>query len=496
LLGFWGGEGIDHSLWEELNVNQIRWIVTGVARSLCLLTLVSRCLADSDLCDLQWVQHVPGVYFIDSPIHDLVVFDDGITGPALYAGGGFFVAGGIGANNIAKWNGSSWWPLAAPLPELHSISAMCVFDDGGGPELFVAASVDFFGSPFGDYRVAKWDGATWTIMPGVFDNQVYVLRSVDMGAGPTLYAGGRFEQISGQPRLYLARWTGTEWAQVWSTVSMYSSPFTGVFAIEVFDEDGDRQPEMFVGGGFHSVNGVPCFSLARWDGSSWSGFGPLSGDILYAPGVSTLVVHDDGSGPALIVGGRFDTVAGVTVNSIAKWNGASWAPLGGGFHMIPIGCCGLHLGIVHALLSFVDDPAASPRLFASGHFHLTDGLSVPGIARWDGRAWSPMGSGINFETPSVLAGFDDGSPLGPAVYINLNPIGPQFADSRFFAKWQRVKHGGPADLDCDTHVSGYDLAMLLGDWGDCPKRGECAADLDGDGVVNGIDLAMLLNEWG
>jgi len=34
-----------------------------------------------------------------------------ISGNTLYAGGAFTTAGGNPANNIAKWNGSSWSPL-------------------------------------------------------------------------------------------------------------------------------------------------------------------------------------------------------------------------------------------------------------------------------------------------------------------------------------------------------------------------------------------------
>jgi hypothetical protein len=54
----------------------------------------------------------------------------------------------------------------------------------------------------------------------------------------------------------------------------------------------------------------------------------------------------------------------------------------------------------------------------------------------------------------------------------------------------------PADLNDDGIVNGFDLALLLGQWGPCPARGECAADLDGNDIVNGFDLAMLLAVWG
>ncbi len=53
----------------------------------------------------------------------------------------------------------------------------------------------------------------------------------------------------------------------------------------------------------------------------------------------------------------------------------------------------------------------------------------------------------------------------------------------------------PSDLNGDGVVNGFDLAILLGAWGTCPKRGACAADLNGDGAVNGFDLAMLLGDW-
>jgi len=42
----------------------------------------------------------------------LTVFDDG-SGPALYAGGNFTIAGGVAANRVAKWNGSSWSSLGS-----------------------------------------------------------------------------------------------------------------------------------------------------------------------------------------------------------------------------------------------------------------------------------------------------------------------------------------------------------------------------------------------
>jgi hypothetical protein len=49
----------------------------------------------------------------------------------------------------------------------------------------------------------------------------------------------------------------------------------------------------------------------------------------------------------------------------------------------------------------------------------------------------------------------------------------------------------PADLDCDGTVSGGDLGLLLGGWGQ-PGR----TDLNHDGTTDGADLGIMLAAWG
>jgi hypothetical protein len=59
---------------------------------------------------------------------------------------------------------------------------------------------------------------------------------------------------------------------------------------------------------------------------------------------------------------------------------------------------------------------------------------------------------------------------------------------------------GPADLNEDGDVDGFDLAMLLGAWTGAASYAPCPphapADLNVDCKVNGLDLAILLGEWG
>ena len=70
-------------------------------------------------------------------VYALEVFDDG-TGPALFAGGEFTTAGGVSANRIAKWDGTSWSALGSGLGSY--VYALEVFDDGTGTALFAGGN--------------------------------------------------------------------------------------------------------------------------------------------------------------------------------------------------------------------------------------------------------------------------------------------------------------------------------------------------------------------
>jgi hypothetical protein len=51
---------------------------------------------------------------------------------------------------------------------------------------------------------------------------------------------------------------------------------------------------------------------------------------------------------------------------------------------------------------------------------------------------------------------------------------------------------GVADLNCDGHVNGPDLGLLLGAWGQVGAT----FDLTGDNHTDGADVGVLLGAWG
>ncbi len=79
----------------------------------------------------------------------------------------------------------------------------------------------------------------------------------------------------------------------------------------------------------------------------------------------------------LYAGGSFTNAGGVLVNKIAKWDGNAWSPLGSGIN-----------GVVLALA------ASEFELYVAGIFTQAGAVAVNEIARWTGDTWWPLGSGL------------------------------------------------------------------------------------------------------
>src|SRR5690606_8527214 len=134
-------------------------------------------------------------------------------------------------------------------------------------------------------------------------------------------------------------------------------------------------------------------NIARWDGSGWSSLGSGLDNAVLA-----LQVFDDGAGAVLYAGGSFAAAGGVAARSIATWNGVAWSALASGVTG--------NLPLVFALTVFDDGEDAA--LYVGGSFTHAGGVRVNGIARWDGAAWSRVGSGV-LGIVATLAVFDDGT---------------------------------------------------------------------------------------
>jgi len=353
-------------------------------------------------CELQWLRG-PELTGMSGPVHAVANFDP--DGPApqpaqLIVGGGFIAAGGVSVNHIARWDGVSWQPLGSGMNA--SVLALTTFDpDDNGPQLPRLIAGGFFDDAGGvsAHRVAQWDGDSWqplgTGLDGGIDPFVSALTTFDPdGDGPQppqLIAGGFFDTAGGVSTLFIACWDGNSWQPVGSGTNY------AVLALTTFDQDGPggQQPQLFAGGAFTEAGGYPANYIARWDGASWLPLGAGMQDWVW----SLTSIDPDGAGAQplqLFAGGAFTEAGGVPANRIACWDGVSWMPLGSGMN-----------DTVSGLTSFDPDGAgAQPsQLFAGGAFTEAGGVPANRIACWDGMSWMPLGSGMN-GTVSGLTTFD------------------------------------------------------------------------------------------
>src|SRR6266851_8127610 len=75
---------------------------------------------DPTFSDANWISMNPSIPGADSTVYAAVVDVSG----NLYIGGSFTVVGGVIANSIAKWNGSSWTALDSGMNSY--VSALAV----------------------------------------------------------------------------------------------------------------------------------------------------------------------------------------------------------------------------------------------------------------------------------------------------------------------------------------------------------------------------------
>jgi hypothetical protein len=361
-------------------------------------------------------------------VNSLVAFDADGPGPGLpelYAAGGFTSP----VAYIARWTGTQWLQVGSGLD--NSINAMAVFDDDGpGPNpesLYICSSYLTVGGSFIG-GVGRWTGTTFQALGAGLNggvNSLFVLDEDGPGPRPaSLIAGGDFPYAPA-PSPNIARWDGTAWRAMGSGIAAHT------FAGTTFDPDGPgpAASRLIVVGDFTSTLSTPpqhAPRIAQWDGAAWAPFGPSTDNGVSAP-ISSLALFDpDGPGPspmALFAAGQFTIAGNQPISRLASWNGHSWSALPGGSPD----------NTVSALLVFDDDDSGPnpPALYAGGDFTHVGAASANHIARWDGAAWSALGSGFSMPVRAMIAFDPDGAGPAPATLF----AGGGFPSQGFTARW-------------------------------------------------------------
>ena len=339
---------------------------------------------------------------MDAPVDALVV-----SGTNVFVGGYFTTAGGVTANNIAQWNGTSWSALGS------GITGSSVL--GNGPAVYalaVSGTNLFAGGPFTTAggvtvnNIARWNGSSWSALGSGVDDWVEALAV----SSNQLFAGGYFTNAGGASANYIALWDGASWSALGSGISGRGTEGRGpgVFALAVLGNN------LIVGGEFTNAGGTSASCIAQWNGNSWSALGSgISGDV------DALAV----SGTNLFAGGAFSTAGGESYG-IVEWNGSSWSALSTG----AVGVLAL--------------AATGGNLFVGGNFSQAGGVSAMGIAQWNGSSWLGSGPGLN------------GSASALAVLGNNLVAGGDFTTAGGLSANHVAKWNGSSWLALGTGISG------------------------------------------
>ncbi len=343
-----------------------------------------------------------------------------------YVGGTFSKAGSLSVSNIARWDGADWSVLAGVAG--HGVGGQVRSIKTQGTDVYAGGDFESAGGSSNVYRVAKWDGATWSWLGGYGSNGVdYAVRTIAF-QDTDLYLGGVFTRVgisntfaSGRPAYRVAKWdggwhaidTGSKGCE--DAVMGLTADASGVYAVGEFDAcgathtwyvarwdgatwhplgeppndgvkgDGPKvvvahRGRVYVGGQFTTAGGMPATNMACWNGTNWADLDGGMGSSVGGPDVLSLTV----AGSNLYAGGYFETAGGVDATNIACWDGQQWHPLGDG---ISNGIGGYEYSYVYALCANGGD------VYAGGLFSQAGGVGANSIARWDGQRWHALGSG-------------------------------------------------------------------------------------------------------
>ena len=237
------------------------------------------------------------------------------SGGELFVGGGFSNAGGVAeADRIARWNGTSWFALGLTSPGVGPLNGFVRELAVSGTSLVVGgAFTNATGIPEAD-RIARWDGSNWFALgsngagDGALNNDPLAFAV----SGNNLFAVGAFTNVAGIAAAdHVARWNGTNWSSLGSNGAGDGAFATNIYGVAV------SGPDVFVGGGFQNGAGIAGADyVARWDGSNWSALASTVGDLAINNSPLALAVM----GTNLIVGGYFQDTDGIAeADRLATW---------------------------------------------------------------------------------------------------------------------------------------------------------------------------------
>ena len=327
--------------------------------------------------------------------------------------------------------------------------------------------------------ISRWDGSAFHSMGTGWGpdtvNAVWSLLVTDaIGGTNKLYVGGGFDTIAGQPAGCIASWDGTSFTPLAPTMTLVGiNPL--VTAMTVFDDGQGGGPQLYIAGRFSAVGSTSANMIARWNGTSWSAVGTNLVPRNATSEVDCLLVHDDGTGPALYAGGSNLRLGTDTTNrAVVKWNGTTWSAVGQALG-----------GRTWSMVEFDGDGAgpAAPQIYAGG-----TQAAAGYIYKLDAGSWVPVVGAASASCFKLLV--DNGTLYAGGSFTTVNGV----ASSRIISRACPVirtcdgldfnRDGNIEPLDVDAYFSVLGEGPCVGDIG----NGCNDLDFNNDGNIEPGDV--------
>jgi len=151
-------------------------------------------------------------------------------------------------------------------------------------------------------RIARWNGASWSALGTGMAGASSLVSSLLRLPNGDLVAGGQFTTAGGVSANHIARWNGPTWsalgagiAGMFPTVNaLLLMPNNDVVAAGWFTTAGGvnvnngfvnavttlPNVDLLAGGTFTTAGTASVVNVARWNGTSWSAFGGVTGGVV------------------------------------------------------------------------------------------------------------------------------------------------------------------------------------------------------------------------
>jgi hypothetical protein len=334
-----------------------------------------------------WVDDGNGVQTIGA-------FDGQVRSLAYFAGklwvAGLFALdhGTTTIENLAVWDGTTW--SASPGGAIDGVAFELHVS---GTELWIAGAFTEVGGVAAE-NVARYDGTSFSAydFPGAL--AIYAIAKTDGGA---LYAGGAFGEFTAPAGL--ARWSGTEWQVAGGGLAQFQT--RGVVTdLVAHGEVVDATGCFNTAGGFDGSPGaIGSRSLARWDGAAWHSLDDGTQGVV-TPWFQPMVCGDEAltaiwdvshqrlahEDAKLWAGGMFAGVDGVLSQALAAHDGSGW---------IAQGASGLGIG---GSLDRVAAGGEACAVYGVGTFTHVAGVPAVGrVVRFDGASWKNFSDTLPYD---------------------------------------------------------------------------------------------------